>query len=363
MPNYKQISDTKKNKSESAFISAGWLLVIAFVLVSAIVIAQTVYLVHSRNQNIVGDGRNVDSYRFDLSTCLVPKDQIVAGGAIKDRVPTLTAPSLMTTQEVEEYNDEERGKYLVSGDIVFGVEINGEARAYPMRVLVWHEIANDFVGGVPIAVAYNYLTDSGVVYNRNVGDETLNFGFSGLLYNSNSLFYDKRGSQEEESLWSQLLGKAVTGPAAAAGKTLEVIPCQRVQWSVWKAMHPETKVLGFDPLLIKRYQSNPGGPYFGSDSLYFPVEPLPQNSKWAKKTPVTIVSIGDERRVYPLPVIDEKTKPGSEWSDTINGVEVKFTFHPSPDSVIVEADDPTLKIRHAAWFAWYSMFPDDVVVQ
>ncbi|MBZ0258215.1 DUF3179 domain-containing protein, partial [bacterium] len=202
-----------------------------------------------------------------------------------------------------------------------------------------------------------------VVFNRNVGEGTLTFGFSGLLYNSNSLFYDRRESREQESLWSQLLGKAVAGPAAAAGKTLDVISCQRVQWSVWKAMHPDTKVLGFDPLLIKRYQSNPGGPYFGSDSLYFPVDPLPEGSKWAKKTPVTIVSVGDERRVYPLPVIDEKTKPGSEWTDEINGVKVKFTFHPNPDSVIVESDDPTMTVRHASWFAWYSMFPDDVVVQ
>lgn len=363
MSNDHHNSSRRINIHQHAFISAGWLLAIAFVLVSAIVILQTLYLVYTRNQNIIGDGRNVESYRFDLSTCLVPEDQIVAGGAIKDRVPTLDNPPMITPEEVEKFNEEERGKYLVSNDIVFGVEINGDARAYPMRVLVWHEIVNDVVGGVPVAVTYNYLTDSGIVYNRNVAGQTLTFGFSGLLYNSNSLFYDRQDSIENESLWSQILGKAVTGPAAAAGKTLEVIPSQRVHWSVWKSMYPKTKVLDFEKELIKRYQSNPGGPYFGSDQLYFPVEPLPEDSEWAKKSPVTIVSIGDEQRVYPLPVIDEKTKPGSEWTDTLNGVEVKFTFHPSPDSVIVQADHPGLKVRHAAWFAWYSMFPNDVVVK
>ncbi len=350
-------------RNQHAFISAGWLLVISFILVSVIFISQTVYLLYTRNQNIIGDGRNVETYQFDLTTCLVPKDQIVAGGAIKDFVPALIDSPMITPEEVEEFNDEERGKYLVSNDIVFGVEINGDMRAYPMRVLVWHEIVNDVVGGVPIAVTYNFLTDSCVVYSRKVDEETLTFGFSGLLYNSNSLFYDKRDELKDESLWSQLLGKAVAGPAAEAGKTLEVIPCQRVHWSVWKAMHPETKVLGFDKALIKRYQTNPGGPYFGSDELRFPVDPLPPKTNFAKKTAVAIVSIGDETRAYPLPVIDEKTKPGSEWSDTLNGVDITFTFHPSPDSVIVEADDPRLTIRHAAWYAWYSMYPDSTVVQ
>lgn len=348
--------------SQSGAISIGWLIVIAFVAVSALVVYQSVNKVMNRNKTIIGDGRTVESYRFDLSNALIPVDDIVVGGAIKDRVKTLVDPEVITPEEVDAFNEEERGKYLVSDDVVFGVSINGESRAYPLRVLVWHEIANDTLGGVPIAVTYNYLTNSLVVFDRRVDGETLEFGFSGLLYQSNSLFYDRQDTLEEESLWSQLLGKAVAGPAAEAGKALSVIPSQMVQYGVWLSKHPDTTVLDFNRGKIKQYQSNPGGYYFGSDELEFEVDPLPPAGLWPKKTPVAIVTINDERRVFPLPVLKERSTPGSIYRHDVGGVPVEFTYYPEPETIWIEADDPSLKIKHAFWFAWYALHPNDEVI-
>ena len=118
------------------------------------------------------------------------------------------------------------------------VTLNGESRAYPLLVMQCHEIANDTLGGVPIAVTYNPLCDSVVVFDRRVGDEVLEFGVSGLLYSSNMLMFDRRPDALGESLWCQLLGRAISGPLVDT--PLAVLDAAVTDWAGWLADHPGT---------------------------------------------------------------------------------------------------------------------------
>ena len=113
------------------------------------------------------------------------------------------------------------GRFLVPGDLVIGLSLHGEARAYPLEILALHEVCNDTLGGEPILVTYQPLCDSAVVFERRVDGHTREFGVSGLLYNSNLLMYDRHPEQpQDESLWSQLQFRALAGPAAAQHATL-----------------------------------------------------------------------------------------------------------------------------------------------
>ena len=204
------------------FKSGGWVVLLAILLSTAIFGYHAVTVLGSRGSRAVGDGRNADTYGFDLSNSVIPRDEIIASGMVKDGIKALLNPDKITAADAARINKDERGKYLVSRDRVIGVYLNGEARAYPVRVLCWHEVINDTLGGIPIAVTYNPLCDSAAVFSRRAGDEVLEFGISGLLYNSNLLFYDKRPKAEGESLWSQLKMSAIAGPRA--GQELDVLP-------------------------------------------------------------------------------------------------------------------------------------------
>lgn len=253
------------------FRSGGWVLLIAVGLCVATVVLWVQRLGGQRP--IVGDGRNVATYGFDLSTCLVPRGEIVAAGFAKDGLPAMTNSAVFTPAQADEFSHELRaahqGRFLVDSDRVIGVVVNGAARAYPLRVITWHEVVNDTLGGRPIVVTYNPLCDSTVVFDRRVAGETLELGVSGLLYNSNLLMYDRRPEARGESLWSQLQFRAIAGPAAEKGRTLALVPAVVVHWSDWLARYPDTSVLAPDRDRLRVYQ-NTYDPYFGSDLLRFP---------------------------------------------------------------------------------------------
>ena len=106
----------------------------------------------------------------------------------------------------------------------------GIARAYPLRLLNWHEVINDTLGGQPVAITYSPLCDSSVGFRRMVADKVQEFGVSGLLLNSNLIMYNRQSGAADESLWSQLQCRAIAGPAAASQQTLEVLPIAVVSW-------------------------------------------------------------------------------------------------------------------------------------
>ncbi len=189
----------------------------------------------------------------------------------------LTNPLSVTAAEVDEHNEKLRtqgrwGRIVVASDWVIGVAAGGHARAYPTRYIQWHEIINDTLGELPIVVAYHPLCASAVAFDRRVGKETLEFGFSGLVYNSNLVMYDKRPKPADESLWCQLTFGPIAGPAVSRGDRLKRLPLFFGRWETWRKLHPDTTVFPGDERLKDHYKHD-FQDYYRKAEIIFPVEP------------------------------------------------------------------------------------------
>jgi hypothetical protein len=309
---------------------------------------------------LLGDGSNVETYGFDLTPCLVAREPLVASGMCKDALWSLVDPPVVAGGDMEGINKRVRGKFLVSTDRVIGVTVNGAARAYPIQILNCHEVINDTLGGIPIAVTYNPLCDSAVAFERTVGGDTLEFGVSGLLYNSNLLMYDRREGGAGESLWSQLLGRAIAGPAAADDRQLTMINTALVAWEDWLDAHPDTTVVDRDPKMIKRYKKTSYDFYFQSARLRFPVDPLPPEGGPRAKDRVVVVITDRTRAVYALAGIARRAGADGSYQATLDGTAVQFRYRADPETVAVNAGgDTPIRAIHSFWFAWHAMHPDD----
>jgi hypothetical protein len=373
--------------------SGGWVLVItALMCVGIFAWAVTPAIIH-HFARAPGDGKTIESYQFDLANLTIPREQIYTVTIHRDMVPvmfhpTSTGPTSISPtstnpasndvndprrwEKMQHASDPQYGKYLVHDDRVIGVEINGEARAYPISVMTVHEIANDVLGGVPIAVTYNWPCDSVVVFDRRVNGQTLEFNNSGLVWNSNLLMYDvhrdANGKQliGGESLFNQLLARGVSGTYAGAKLTL--IPSTLTSWRVWSQSHPQTSVLNRDLSMANRYPDSAPTSYFRSPEPLRPVTPTvpPPTSPNGPtaKTRVLAVNINGTRRVYPVPMIDRLADNTGRWNDDVNGVTLQFQIDRPSQTVTVTSltSGANIQATPALWFAWHAMYPDDVLV-
>ncbi len=187
-------------------------------------------------------------------------EEIVWGGVQFDGIPSLDSATMVSATEAD---------YLLDTDLVFGIEINGDARAYPLRIMGWHEMANDVIGGVPVALAYCTLCGSGILYETLLegSNEALVFGSSGLLYRSNKLMFDRATN----SLWNQFSGEPVVGSLVASDIKLKVRPMAITTWEAWRQQHEDTSVLSLNTGHIRNYSSGfVYNDYFASPDLMFP---------------------------------------------------------------------------------------------
>ena len=194
----------------------------------------------------------------ELQKHIVPLDQIVGGGPPTDGIPSIDNPKFVTVQEAS-------NNFLSDSNLVLGLNINGDIRAYPLLILVWHEIINDKVGGIPVAVTYCPLCFTNQVFNRTLNDDVLQFGKSGKLYNNNLVMYDRTS----KSLWSQALGEGIVGKYA--GQKLQRIPFDISYWRDWKQLYPNSKILSKDTGFSRPYGADPYGDYYTNNQVYFPV--------------------------------------------------------------------------------------------
>lgn len=344
--------DPAPREARLDFKSGGWAILVGLVLAAG---AMAFLLSRART------GTAADA--VDLEPCLVPRDVLVKATS-PEAIPPRIDPPLLGPDEAQATRLPQHGKYLVPDDRVVGVALNGEACAYPVRVMQWHEAVDHTVGGVPIVVTYAALTDSARAFDRRVAGETLELAASGWVWSSNPLLYDRHapGSGRRSSLWSQLQGRAVTGPAAKAGQALTPVPCVLTSWSSWRSRHPDTKVIGPDPSRADRYRKDPYHAYAGTDVLRFPVAPMPPaDVELPPKTPCVIVGPPGARVVYPLPWLLEKADATGAWTTTQGGVEVTFQpgDHPPHADVALGAGATGWEVVYASWFGWYAQFPDD----
>lgn len=198
-------------------------------------------------------------------------EEVTWGGVRKDGIPSLDFPELIDAGEAG---------YLRDDDLVFGVSINGDTRAYPLRIMGWHEMFNEVIGGVPVALAYCTLCGSGILFETQLEDraEPFIFGSSGFLYRSNKLMFDR----ETNTLWNQFTGEPVIGELAQSGIRLKQQPVVIAPWSEWRAQNPDTLVLSLNTGHNRNYGSGVVyKDYFGSPNLMFPtaVNEVPMKQK------------------------------------------------------------------------------------
>ena len=266
-----------------------------------------------------------------------------AGGTGKDRIPSIDAPKFEPVAEVD----------LPDREPVIGLAIGDDIRAYPLRILTWHEIVNDVVGGVPIAVTFCPLCNAAVVFDRRVDGRTLEFGTTGKLRNSDLVMYDR----ETESWWQQFLGEAIVG--AMTGKRLEFLPARIESYARFRDRAPDGKVLVPSFFSMRRYGKNP---YEGYDSLSQPflyrgelpdgIAPLARvvtvgKEAWAlslvrerkRITTGNIVITWEPGQASALDteiiaegfdvgnVVVQRPKASGELEDIVYGVDFAFAFH------------------------------------
>jgi hypothetical protein len=189
-------------------------------------------------------------------------EEITWGGVAVDGIPSLDFPKMIPAAEAG---------YLADDDLVFAVSINGDKRAYPLRIMGWHEMFNDVIGGVPVALAYCTLCGAGILFETQVAarSKPFVFGSSGLLYRSNKLMFDR----ETLSLWNQFTGEPVAGPLVESGIRLAIRPVAITSWADWRRRHPETTVLSLETGHRRDYGSGVVyRDYFASPELMFPTQ-------------------------------------------------------------------------------------------
>ena len=309
----------------------------------------------NQGSGAVGDGRDPLSYGFVLEPLDVPSDLLVASGMPREGLRALDHPPMLDLEQVELLNPGGHGgKFMVGGDRVVGLLIGGEARAYPLHLLQWYEMANDTVGGLPLLLVYSPLVDGVAVFRRPLGSdgEPMVFASSGLVHQSEQLAFDRGG----ESLWSPLLGAAIAGPAR--GTELERVPHALVGWDRWKESHPATVLLARDEAMRKRRKRNPYGSYFGSDILRFPVRPVPDDGHGRLKQRATVLQVAGERVVVLHGVVADL--PDGQACITLGGEPFVLVHDPVADTLELEAGEPDWSAQ-AFWFAWYASHPQDHV--
>ena len=190
---------------------------------------------------------------------LIRLDEIVWGGVRQDGIPPLRNPAMLAAKDAG---------YLEDDHIVFGLSVNGDARAYPKRILAWHEMFVDTVGGVPVAGVYCTLCGTVILYYTEHEGVNHQLGTSGFLYRSNKLMYDLA----TQSLWSTMRGAPVVGPLAGKGIALKSGAVVTTTWREWRRRHPGTRVLSLDTGHRRDYSEGAAyRDYFATDDLMFSV--------------------------------------------------------------------------------------------
>lgn len=305
-------------------------------------------------------------------------EEIVWGGVPIAGIPAVVEPRMVPAAAAEE---------LEAGERVFGVEMGGEARAYPLRILSWHEMLNDTVGGEPVALSYCTLCGSGILYSTATpGGEPYTLGTSGLLYRSNKLMFDT----QTLTLWSNLNGEPVVGRLAATQARLEMLPMTLTTWGEWTRRHPGTTVIDLD-WARERYATfgfsyRPGAADRARAGVSFPVwlasDALERDAEvytlrvgeatkaWALSPLLERGLLHDEVGGVALVLVAEESgavrayrSGGRRFTRSVAGLtdERGAVWRLAESGLVAEATGETLPraAGHVAfWFGWYGFYPE-----
>lgn len=340
------------------------------------------------------------SFLQDSHPTTIRPEEILWGGVIVDGIPPLDNPTMILAAEAD---------YLDPWDPVFGLSINGDSRAYPLRIIDWHEMANDVVGGVPVSIAYCTLCGAAIAYDGRGSDgNEYTFSSSGFLFRSNKLMYDRR----TQTLWNQLTGEPVMGDLVGTDIELDILPIVLTTWDAWQMQHPDTVVVDENTGISRNYELGAAyGDYFAADITMFPV--WQQSEARATKEFVYALRLNDIPKAYPVELLAEAGVVNDVLADTAvvliasrgivvsegesqragpveysSGAEVRayeagsYLFRPGPDAdtVLDQAGNewqvteeallgpdgeqlPRLSGHLAYWFGWYAFYPETLLYE
>ncbi|MFS4469155.1 DUF3179 domain-containing protein [Maribacter sp. 2210JD10-5] len=333
------------------------------------------------HQNIDSKFYNYFSNRSEQS--VIRLDEVRWGGVLQDGIPPLRNPEMITADSAN---------YLDDDNIVFGIEVNGDARAYPKRILAWHEMFVDTVGDVPVAGVYCTLCGTVILYKTEHEGVNYKLGTSGFLYRSNKLMYDKK----TQSLWSTLEGEPVIGPLVGKGITLDYLSVVTTTWGEWKKLHPETSVLSLKTGHRRDYGEGVAyKSYFATDDLMFTIpkidtslknkdeilalrlpeetdENIAISSKYLRKNPIYSAALGD----IPFTVFTDKSgahrmfftkgKKFKSYDRATKAVDengIQWTI--SENKMTSENGDRLERFptHNAFWFGYKAAFPDTKLIK
>ena len=353
-----------KHKFLQFFSSGLWIIVLMALITVALALKEIIIpLANGQFTKTIGDGVHVASYEFNLHPLLINRKLLVASGNSKDGLNALTHPQLLTPKQVSNINDARRdaGGFIQGPDRVIGMVINGQARAYPLPMMNWHEVCNDRLGGQAIAVIWDGFCDTAMVVNRRVHGQILRFGYSGLVYNGDGLLYNREKKISDESLWSPIAGRAIAGPAAAQADKLTFLPCQVVTWRNWKSMYPHTTMIAGIKTLYAAYRKDVYGPYDHSPAgPRYPTAPMWNHRVPGVKSRLILLRIRRHWRPVPFSLLFARRNRAGVAHLRIGGLEIVLQCFKEPQwrtvTVIAPQHIPT---AYGFLFAWYAQHPSD----
>ena len=319
---------------------------------------------------------------------LIRLDEIDWGGVPVNGIPPLEYPKVLPASDAA---------YLDDDDIVFGIAMNGEARAYPKRILAWHEMALDRVGGTELTIVYCTLCGTVMPYESVVDGRHIRFGTSGLLYRSNKLMFD----HGTNSLWSTFEGRPVVGALVDSGLALRARAVVTTTWDEWRTRHPETTVLSLETGHTRDYAEGAAyRDYFSHDRLMFQVPG--EDDRLRNKDEVLVMRLSDpstgasqplaiaerflrRNRVYHtetagarLVVVTSREGANRVFEsgntrlirvvdpDAVVDVEGR-TWRVTEEALVLAEDSdvtlPRVPAQRAFWFGWHAQFPDTLLIK
>ncbi|MCH7902378.1 DUF3179 domain-containing protein [archaeon] len=276
---------------------------------------------------------------------LVPLEDIHQGcfGG-KDCIPSIDNPKFESAQKGAEW--------LNDKDVVLALDIGGTQKAYPQRIMNWHEIVNDEVNGTPIAVTFCPLCGSALAYERILNGETVEFGVSGKLYNSDLIMYDR----STETYWGQIDGIGIVGELT--GVRLTRVPIQTIFWGDWVKKFPNTLVLSRDTGFVRDYGQYPYGSYEDDTSIYFPISG--RDGRLHEKSVVHGIEINGSFKAY----LEEAFEKGEIIQDELGGEKIEVESDSITGAIKVfiinDSGERTLEVVAIRnfWFAWFAFHPN-----
>jgi Protein of unknown function (DUF3179) len=259
-------------------------------------------------------------WETDFSKRLVPLDVVQSGGPPKDGIPSIDAPQFTPAEEVD---------WLDEREPVIVVEAAGETRAYPIQILTWHEIVNDRIGEIPVAVTFCPLCNTAIVFDRRLDGEVLDFGTTGKLRDSDLVMYDR----QTESWWQQFSGEALVGELA--GEELEQLSAHVAAWGDFRREHPSARVLNRETGHFREYGANPYAGYDSVDSSPLFATRNEDDDRLPPKERVVYVEAGDGAFAVPFASLAKERTIEIETDDGTLDVR----WRPGVASAL---DDPTI---------------------